>query len=131
MRAHLRRLTHLDYRLFRALALGWMALIFYLSSRPFIPVPGLFEDQDKFMHFGAYAALGVFVAGGWRKAGVRLPGRDAALAALVVVLYGISDEFHQSFVPGRQVSLGDLIADALGGLFGAWLIYRARVRAVL
>lgn len=126
MRAHLHRLAHLDYRLFRASALSWMALIFYLSSRPYIPVPGLFEDQDKYMHFCAYAALGIFVAGGWRQAGVRLQWRDVAVAALVVVVYGISDEFHQSFVPGRQVSLGDLIADALGGLFGVWLMYRAR-----
>lgn len=115
-----------DHRLFRVMALAWMALIFYLSNQESVPMPGMFDGQDKFMHFSAYAALGIFVAGGWRKAGLPLHWRDVGLAVLIVVLYGISDEFHQSFVPGRDVSAWDLLADALGGMFGAWLIYRAR-----
>ncbi len=36
----------------------------------------------------------------------------------VTILYGISDEFHQSFVPGRQPSWYDVLADGLGGLLG-------------
>lgn len=130
MRTHLNKLANFDHRLFRALALGWMALIFYLSSQAYIPVPGVIEGQDKLMHFGAYAALGVFVAGGWRRPGRPLSWRDLTIAVLVVIAYGASDEFHQSFVPGRQVSAWDLLADSLGGLFGAWLIYRGRAAPI-
>lgn len=126
MRSHLSKLANFDHRLFRVMALAWMALIFYLSSQEFIPVPGVIEGQDKLMHFGAYAALGLFIAGGWRRPGQVLSWRDLAMAVLVVIAYGASDEFHQSFVPGRDVSTWDLVADSLGGMFGAWLIYRGR-----
>jgi VanZ family protein len=46
------------------------------------------------------------------------------LVALAVMLYGISDEFHQYFVPGRSVDVYDVLADALGGLLGAWTMYQ-------
>src|SRR5690606_15800676 len=46
-------------------------------------------------------------------------GRPAL--ALLAVLYGISDEIHQSFVPGRFPDLWDLVADSAGALLGAWL----------
>jgi VanZ family protein len=44
--------------------------------------------------------------------------------ALAVMLYGVSDEFHQYFVPGRSVEALDVLADALGGLLGAWMMYQ-------
>jgi VanZ family protein len=40
------------------------------------------------------------------------------------MLYGVSDEFHQYFVPGRSVEALDVLADALGGLLGAWMMYQ-------
>jgi VanZ family protein len=45
-------------------------------------------------------------------------------AALAAVLYGLSDEVHQSFIPGRDASVGDVVADALGALLGAaaWVV---------
>ncbi len=55
------------------------------------------------------------------------------IAVTLSTLYGLSDEVHQSFTPGRTTSLGDLIADGLGSLIGAVLYlkmlskYRSRV----
>src|SRR6187397_1526599 len=47
------------------------------------------------------------------------------LAWLLAVLYALTDEFHQSFVPGRHPSLFDaLFFDALGALIALWLAYR-------
>jgi VanZ family protein len=104
-----------------------MAVIFYLSSLPYIPIT---EPLAISGHSVGYFALAVLVvralAGGLpRRVGVRL----AAAAMLITVAYGVSDELHQSFVPGRVASTYDLLTDAIGALGGtmacwAWGILR-------
>lgn len=113
-------LVHLDHRVFRGLALAWMAFIFYLSSQPHLDVPSVMEGQDKFMHFVAYAILGFFIARALGPITGTFSWQRVAVAAALTLLYGLSDEFHQSFVPGRSPSALDLVADALGGLAGGW-----------
>jgi VanZ family protein len=57
---------------------------------------------------------------------VKLP-RAARWAALLGSLYGLTDEFHQRFVPHRSAELGDWAADTLGAALGAllaWLVLR-------
>ncbi|MGQ9583297.1 MAG: VanZ family protein [Thermoplasmatota archaeon] len=44
------------------------------------------------------------------------------LAALFILLYALSDEIHQSFVPGREASALDLLIDTLGGSLGAFAL---------
>ena len=41
------------------------------------------------------------------------------MAAVIGSLYGVSDEFHQSFIPGRFAALDDVVADMMGSIFGA------------
>ena len=63
---------------------------------------------------------------GFRK---ELAASSALLLWIVAVCYGISDEFHQSFVSGRTSSIADLLADAVGalaGISGSWLLLRPR-----
>lgn len=111
--------ARLDYRWYRVFAVVWMALIFYLSSQPHVSVPDLFDSQDKAGHFIAYGVLGFFVSGSfWHRP---LRGRDVIVAAVLTLLYGASDEFHQSFVPGRDVSGLDLLADGIGGAIAAYM----------
>jgi len=115
-------------RLSLLLALAWMGWIFYLSNQPSLDLPALFPHQDKVMHFGFYGVLGVFLLG----AMVMPPhgfGRPAALlAAAAASLYGISDEVHQMFVPGREADVLDWLADTAGALTAtlllAWLSRR-------
>ena len=103
------------------------ALIFYLSSQPQIPVDtGL---SDKVLHFAAYGLLSalwiVALAGSAGSIGAAKAWGGAVLA----VLFGLSDEFHQSFVPGRTASWGDVAADALGAAVAAgalWLLAARR-----
>lgn len=97
----------------------YAALIFYLSSRSSFPgVPSVVFDFDKVIHATEYGVFAVLL--------VRATGSPLA-AWLIAVLYGISDEVHQAFVPGRESSPFDAMADAFGaGLvcLAAW--FRAR-----
>jgi hypothetical protein len=129
------------------LALAWMAGIFYLSHQPTLDMPSLFANQDKVMHFGAYGLLGILLLGAMPVGGVGLrcaqpnlrdrPNlrgmsgsvegagygfRQVALATLIASLYGISDEFHQSCVPGRSPDVADWLADTAGALLATVLL---------
>ncbi|RLB42280.1 MAG: hypothetical protein DRH12_06030 [Deltaproteobacteria bacterium] len=122
MRTLLRAL--LDYRLCRFLALVWMALIFWLSSLPDIPGPDLFSAQDKLGHFIVFGILGFFISRALGTHGPALGWRGVMIVTLAVAAYGATDELHQMFVPGRNPSILDLLADTLGGFSFAALSYR-------
>lgn len=109
------------------LALLWMATIYYLSSHPMPDINLGFSAQDKLVHLLAYALLAILMLGAmpWRAGGYTL--RQVALAALLAALYGLSDEWHQSFVPGRSSDALDVLADGIGALLGSvmlWLLTR-------
>jgi len=93
-------------RAYLAAALFYMALIFFLSSQPGSEV-GIPAPWDKLAHFAEYALLSflLFKATGSAKA-----------AFVISALYGASDEVHQAFVPGREASLFDWLADLAGAL---------------
>jgi len=92
--------------------------VFLLSSRPLperVPkIPGM----DKIFHFIVYAALSSAIFGSIIKS-KNNHNKALFISIFLAVLYGLSDEFHQSFVPGRECSLLDLLADFLGAAFGA------------
>ena len=72
-----------------------------------MPLP---HNTDKLIHMFIYMILGFFLAGA-------LPERDL-WAIIIGMIYGISDEIHQSFVPFRSSSIYDWIADAVGVIVG-------------
>jgi VanZ family protein len=101
----------------------YMAVIFALSAMPKPPAPPGIDDKSQ--HFLGYAGLGAVTlraTSGGALAGLR---GGAALAAWAIsAIYGVSDEVHQRFVPGRTADLLDLRADVLGaaaGIVVAWL----------
>ena len=93
----------------------WAAVLFLLSSRPDLSGPSWLPFGDKFGHLGLYGVLGATLAWGNHSSGLRVPHVLLVLAGLA---YGMSDEWHQSFVPGRQPSVADLAADGIGTLAG-------------
>lgn len=94
--------------------IAYAAVIFALSSRTISggpDIPGL----DKVVHFTLYGGLALLCARAVNAyVGERL---KAAYAGVVLaLLYGISDEVHQSFTPGRQPDVYDWVADTLGAI---------------
>jgi hypothetical protein len=101
----------------RLMLLGWMIFIFALSSRHQLPSPmGLSLDQISVVgHFTVYFVLAVLLWSGLPSLGWSVR-RRLGLAFVGTMVFALSDEWHQSFVLGREPSLVDLAVDALGAL---------------
>ena len=108
-----------------------MAVIFGVSSLSTLP-SSTTNISDKLLHGLTYALLGALILRGLANAQWQLvTGATATLASLLATLYGCSDEFHQSFVPGRSPEITDVLFDAVGAtcavvLLWAWSIIKAR-----
>ena len=74
----------------------------------------LFPGADKIAHFLMYGSLALTILWSHGRNGLARPGRTAVFTVIFCLLYGISDEFHQSFISQRFMSALDLIADAAG-----------------
>ena len=94
-----------------------MGLIFMLSSQSDLPAPYEFPGSDKVVHVLAYAPLGFLM--------VYALSRSTSSANLIffgtflAFLYGFTDEIHQYFVPGRDASALDVMADGAGAMIGS------------
>ena len=109
---------------------AWMTLIFVLSAQPNLPEasrPTWDLLLKKGGHMAEYAILHSLL---WRAVHQRTPfPRPLGLAWLLCVLYAASDEFHQTFVPGRNGWIGDVVVDSVGAslaAMGIWLRTRRR-----
>ena len=108
--------------------LALMAVIFYLSDQPDLSTGlGIFDLVGrKVVHAGEYALL---CALWWRTLRPAAGGRVALVASLTVsILYAVSDEVHQSFVPGRTGTPIDVAIDAVGASLAALAIRRRERR---
>jgi len=104
-----------------------MGVLFYLSNQPGTGLPALHPPMDKIIHFLAYAVLGgSFCLWVREPRWTNSPIKHIAIVFTACAVFGISDEFHQSFVPGRSVSIGDFIADLAGCLLAIMLYWITR-----
>ncbi|HJS20222.1 MAG TPA: VanZ family protein [Anaerolineales bacterium] len=98
-----------------------MLAIFLFSAGPSM------DMQDRLLERivnkgGHIIGYGILALSYWRIFGFR--GNKFWLAWFLAVLYAMTDEYHQSFVPGRYSSLFDvLVYDTLGALIALWLAY--------
>lgn len=122
--------------------LGWMVLIFYMSNQP----ADISNSQSEFVimifnymgielndyfgelaslvvrkgaHFTEYLILFFF---SYNLSKIYFEKRNKLYSIMFVFLYAISDEFHQYFIPGREMKFLDVMIDTCGGIFGSILI---------
>ncbi|MDZ4746066.1 MAG: VanZ family protein [bacterium] len=102
--------------------------IFVASSLPALSPPSLgIEWQDKVFHAIAYFVYGLCVQ-------VAVLGYKPSISmshawiyvVLIGVLFGISDEVHQAYVPSRMAEVADAVADAIGVLLSTTLLGATR-----
>ena len=104
--------------------------IFILSNSPHPGLPELgIEWEDKIMHISAYFAFGIalvlfFVVN------LQVPEikKVAFITIFIGSFYGLTDEFHQYFIPGRSSEILDWIADVLGVLLSVTTIKFLKIR---
>jgi len=107
-----------------------MGTIFLLSHQTgdSIDLPS-FPGADKVAHMIAYGALALSFLWYFGKQGAKQRMRTVLFTVALCLVYGLSDEFHQSFIPLRSVSSLDIVADTTGALIVACIwFYSSWVR---
>jgi VanZ family protein len=96
-----------------------------IPTEEIAPVHGLIR---KLGHWTEYFILAVLMMRALRKeTGKNLELRHAVHTLIFILIYALSDELHQVFVPSRTASLGDVMIDVLGGICGIfWMVWYRR-----
>ena len=137
------------------LVLSWMLLIFSLSAQPAEQssqlsggitvtvietvekvMPNLSINRDtlshlirKNAHFFAYLILGVLVTNALYYSTKMQVKKQIILSFIICVLYAISDEVHQLFVPGRSGEVKDVLIDSAGAGVGIFIYFLLKTAA--
>ncbi|WP_159887631.1 VanZ family protein [Paenibacillus puerhi] len=107
----------------------WMAAIFYFSSRTGDDLGGWLDGIRMYVpwmegfdwgHFISYFLLALAYLWGLRPR--RIVWTTKALVIVLCVLYGITDEYHQVFVPGRTPDIADIRNDGIGALLAMLVV---------
>ena len=116
----------------------WAGIIFGLSSLHGSVIPNVnVPSADKLVHIVIYGVLGALTS--WALTNPAHPARSVPRlvlgAVLIATVYGLSDEVHQWFVPGRSADPLDLAADFVGSLLGSAVLtvawHRRRAGAII
>ena len=105
-----------------------MGGIYFLSAQSNLPLPveGWWSGALSWIaHFTEYAILASLL---WLalRSSPSLARHATAIAFVLTALYALSDELHQSFVPGRTPDARDWLVDLAGAVLAIWLLSRSR-----
>jgi VanZ family protein len=103
---------------------AWAAAILIATSIPNLSVPAP-SGSDKVVHFLMYALFGFLTH---RAVAVRPGLRSLLVVAASLAVFGLLDEWHQAFIPGRAADAADFVMDAAGAFAGAALYLAASPR---
>ena len=83
-----------------------------------------FSFQDKFLHFLVFGILALLMARSFKKSNLRFFNKYYHILAIILTgIYGIVDEYHQYFIPGRYSAVGDWLADLIGAIVFIIIFY--------
>jgi len=102
-------------------AIAWAFIIFMGSSIPAADLPKIiFLAPDKLLHLGVFLVFGILVyrAISTQKKFTFLLGHSLGATLFIACGYGVFDEIHQYFVPGRTADPFDVLADVIGVILG-------------
>lgn len=109
----------------------WAGVIFAFSSQPTGGASQI-EWQDfiikKSAHIFVYFVLSVLLYRSMINSGVQKK-KAMYTAILLCMFYGVTDEFHQSFTPGREPTLRDVIIDTIGASLAIYYIWKLLPKA--
>jgi VanZ family protein len=113
---------------FWILLIVYSIVIFIFSSRPEVGVEQYFYGQDKVIHFLTYGihAFLCLVTLGDRI--LSLKSIQYFLALILSFSYGIFNEIYQYFIPEREFSFGDILANSLGIITFLILVYIFQIK---
>lgn len=105
----------------------WAGFIFYLSSIPSLKSPfGIWDLYlRKSAHIIEYLILSLLIFPNFRTNNIR----SCNIAVLISMLYAVSDEYHQSFVPGRSMEITDMAWDWIGCMIAYIILLKRNFRA--
>ena len=114
----------------RTIFICWLPLIIYClaiyiqSSYPGSEKIPRFAFSDKILHFGAYGLLSILFYRAYETLPLKANKRRLFLLSIgSAILYGVSDEIHQYFVPFRQASIMDVMANTIGSICGVYFYH--------
>ncbi len=119
--------------IFSLCSIAWMSMIFYLSSipgdrlGPDTNLINMIKKSGHFIIFGVLAVLYLYALKG-RKSLLETHAVLFSLSLFLVLLYAISDEYHQSFTPGRHPSGQDVLIDVCGAFTILIMLYVVKTR---
>jgi len=100
--------------IFWTVLMVYSTVIFIFSSRPEVGVEQLFYGQDKVIHFLIYGIHAFLCLAALSDKILLLKLFHYLLALVFSVSYGIFNEIYQYFIPEREFSFGDILANSLG-----------------
>lgn len=103
--------------------MAYSMVIFIFSSRPEVGVEQLFYGQDKVIHFLTYGTHAFLCLAALSDKILLLKLFHYFLTLVFSVSYGIFNEIYQYFIPEREFSLGDILANSLGIITFLVLVY--------
>jgi VanZ family protein len=115
---------------FWAPVIFWMGFIFLLSSVPGEDIPDIpIPYFHRVVHFIEYSILGALLIRAFLYSGLKLNViKLTMLSVMLIALFAASDEWHQTFVPGRSGKSDDALFDVFSSLIGIYLYNKNRQR---
>ena len=109
----------------------WSLVIFYFSSLPTAPITKVYWREfviKKSAHVVEYAIYATLMYRALKESGV--DKKEAGVYSVILAfIYGISDEFHQSFTPGRDPRLRDIFFDTMGASLAIYALWKLLPKA--